>query len=131
MIRRPPRSTLFPYTTLFRSLRGASGPVDPHCLFLGVDEPAQLGAVGHVFFHLGFEPVDSVGGRAKLDDKVGTQLIEAFLLFAWQRRNAILANPGGVRRSAGAIGQTKTRGPIVGPSSPILFRPHQQLGSKL
>src|SRR5438034_6386198 len=25
MIRRPPRSTLFPYTTLFRSLAGASG----------------------------------------------------------------------------------------------------------
>src|SRR5256885_5400444 len=25
MIRRPPRSTLFPYTTLFRSLLGASG----------------------------------------------------------------------------------------------------------
>src|SRR6267154_3658470 len=25
MIRRPPRSTLFPYTTLFRSPRGASG----------------------------------------------------------------------------------------------------------
>src|SRR3712207_6871942 len=29
MIRRPPRSTLFPYTTLFRSLRGAgAAPVD-------------------------------------------------------------------------------------------------------
>src|SRR5690349_23687356 len=27
MIRRPPRSTLFPYTTLFRS-RGALGPLD-------------------------------------------------------------------------------------------------------
>src|SRR5438105_8262717 len=27
MIRRPPRSTLFPYTTLFRSRRGAAG----HC----------------------------------------------------------------------------------------------------
>src|SRR5258707_11905274 len=27
MIRRPPRSTLFPYTTLFRSLSGHSGPV--------------------------------------------------------------------------------------------------------
>src|SRR3712207_7076167 len=26
MIRRPPRSTLFPYTTLFRSLRAAHGP---------------------------------------------------------------------------------------------------------
>src|SRR5256885_12089602 len=28
MIRRPPRSTLFPYTTLFRSLSGAVHPVD-------------------------------------------------------------------------------------------------------
>src|SRR5689334_24360510 len=27
MIRRPPRSTLFPYTTLFRSNRGYGGPV--------------------------------------------------------------------------------------------------------
>src|SRR3712207_6919409 len=27
MIRRPPRSTLFPYTTLFRSRRGPPGPV--------------------------------------------------------------------------------------------------------
>src|SRR3712207_8670970 len=26
MIRRPPRSTLFPYTTLFRSYAGATGP---------------------------------------------------------------------------------------------------------
>src|SRR2546427_5169036 len=26
MIRRPPRSTLFPYTTLFRSLAGGGGP---------------------------------------------------------------------------------------------------------
>src|SRR2546422_4738947 len=35
MIRRPPRSTLFPYTTLFRSLEklrcsAGPGPVDPH-----------------------------------------------------------------------------------------------------
>src|SRR2546430_9028503 len=33
MIRRPPRSTLFPYTTLFRSdLRGHFPPVEPHAL---------------------------------------------------------------------------------------------------
>src|SRR3712207_6934852 len=31
MIRRPPRSTLFPYTTLFRSVRLVYGPrVNPH-----------------------------------------------------------------------------------------------------
>src|SRR5438445_5843230 len=29
MIRRPPRSTLFPYTTLFRSSGGGSAQVDP------------------------------------------------------------------------------------------------------
>src|SRR5574340_1239750 len=29
MIRRPPRSTLFPYTTLFRSLQGVDDLVDP------------------------------------------------------------------------------------------------------
>src|SRR2546422_7449138 len=31
MIRRPPRSTLFPYTTLFRSWAGKSGNVDALC----------------------------------------------------------------------------------------------------
>src|SRR5258707_11275237 len=30
MIRRPPRSTLFPYTTLFRSLSAGPGPNKPH-----------------------------------------------------------------------------------------------------
>src|SRR5229473_7355392 len=29
MIRRPPRSTLFPYTTLFRSTRRRAGPLRP------------------------------------------------------------------------------------------------------
>src|SRR2546427_13038690 len=29
MIRRPPRSTLFPYTTLFRSVRDDDGAVEP------------------------------------------------------------------------------------------------------
>src|SRR2546428_7332182 len=33
MIRRPPRSTLFPYTTLFRSrLAGENGRLEPRCL---------------------------------------------------------------------------------------------------
>src|SRR2546422_4734223 len=43
MIRRPPRSTLFPYTTLFRSARGdprAAPPLDP------VDESLSRGPGG-------------------------------------------------------------------------------------
>src|SRR2546430_13640399 len=42
MIRRPPRSTLFPYTTLFRSLPVANRPIMEHVLRLlkrhGFDE---------------------------------------------------------------------------------------------
>src|SRR2546425_2148451 len=34
MIRRPPRSTLFPYTTLFRSHPGAASLAHHGCLFL-------------------------------------------------------------------------------------------------
>src|SRR2546426_10286605 len=36
MIRRPPRSTLFPYTTLFRSVRGAAAL--PAALFLAAHD---------------------------------------------------------------------------------------------
>src|SRR3712207_8258939 len=36
MIRRPPRSTLFPYTTLFRSYKAKGVLPDAHPLFAGV-----------------------------------------------------------------------------------------------
>src|SRR2546422_3179403 len=44
MIRRPPRSTLFPYTTLFRSerLHGKGGPAER--LRVGLGEPARESA---------------------------------------------------------------------------------------
>src|SRR2546422_5825586 len=41
MIRRPPRSTLFPYTTLFRSYRGERGCADPH-RWSGEDVPRRI-----------------------------------------------------------------------------------------
>src|SRR2546422_7998803 len=48
MIRRPPRSTLFPYTTLFRSLRlplarGLPGPDGRICAFYQEPNPLQFG----------------------------------------------------------------------------------------
>src|SRR3712207_7442535 len=46
MIRRPPRSTLFPYTTLFRSAGMARGDRGPRVLL--PDEPSQYGARDHV-----------------------------------------------------------------------------------
>src|SRR2546430_5635281 len=43
MIRRPPRSTLFPYTTLFRSLAPRGAAAGGHLIDL---EPIELAAVG-------------------------------------------------------------------------------------
>src|SRR2546427_2034570 len=62
MIRRPPRSTLFPYTTLFRSFRGLANfvqqpqpvladdgvvGIDRHLVEEGVDPRPQLGDRPH------------------------------------------------------------------------------------
>src|SRR3712207_8034746 len=43
MIRRPPRSTLFPYTTLFRSVHQLAGPVGGGC---GGDRHHRIEALG-------------------------------------------------------------------------------------
>src|SRR2546425_5664968 len=51
MIRRPPRSTLFPYTTLFRSLKilsdGAGRDVARETLSLIPDEPVDMRSEEH------------------------------------------------------------------------------------
>src|SRR5690349_25092199 len=46
MIRRPPRSTLFPYTTLFRSLHG---PLPARVVDLKPEQHEQLGLVDLAF----------------------------------------------------------------------------------
>src|SRR5258706_5799144 len=43
MIRRPPRSTLFPYTTLFRSGLGEGAGVDEQCVRAGVADALVAG----------------------------------------------------------------------------------------
>src|SRR3712207_7010649 len=45
MIRRPPRSTLFPYTTLFRSALAQGGYI---VIGQGLDRPALLTGIGHI-----------------------------------------------------------------------------------
>src|SRR5258708_10351886 len=48
MIRRPPRSTLFPYTTLFRSARGGVVQPDGKTIAVGVSKTAALNWVASV-----------------------------------------------------------------------------------
>src|SRR3712207_8065184 len=54
MIRRPPRSTLFPYTTLFRSHLA---------LFRYEDRPGMIGRVGSCFGDHGINIVSAAVGR--------------------------------------------------------------------
>src|SRR3989449_10358087 len=78
MIRRPPRSTLFPYTTLFRSLRGgedrarlsdgAAGTAPPD-LRLGEQQGVRYARaprrVGGVRLHVAPPPQLRAGGAAR------------------------------------------------------------------
>src|SRR2546427_5734434 len=60
MIRRPPRSTLFPYTTLFRSRLE-----DPKLAPAGLTWPAQAPSVSHTthgYQYLTEAPIDRVDG---------------------------------------------------------------------
>src|SRR2546430_12285774 len=66
MIRRPPRSTLFPYTTLFRSGRAAApaGDKSHFAKNRACADGYRLGAVVWVHFH-----EDRAGGDAEQDRK--------------------------------------------------------------
>src|SRR2546427_5657989 len=63
MIRRPPRSTLFPYTTLFRSESGKN------IMAGGVDIPSQLIELGLVDeYRVVVQPIVAGAGRRLLED---------------------------------------------------------------
>src|SRR3712207_7002138 len=73
MIRRPPRSTLFPYTTLFRSdamrLATASGgvPVLAHPLSLDLG-PADLDTAIKELTELGLAGLEAIYGRYRSEE---------------------------------------------------------------
>src|SRR3712207_8476753 len=64
MIRRPPRSTLFPYTTLFRSERDRAGATEVHGAGVGQHHPAVGDRRGAAVAVVDDE-VRDVGGRAR------------------------------------------------------------------
>src|SRR5256885_17185860 len=73
MIRRPPRSTLFPYTTLFRSrLRGRAARCDVH---IG----ARLGPRGRV----GVQRGGTVAVQHGLRDRKSTRLNSSHLVISY------------------------------------------------
>src|SRR3712207_8516146 len=67
MIRRPPRSTLFPYTTLFRSYGTPAycqiGETCPREISRGADDESEMGV-----YHDLFQPQRESNLRARLDE---------------------------------------------------------------
>src|SRR5260221_13901204 len=62
MIRRPPRSTLFPYTTLFRSNRDTSA-ISKLLSSVGQPDPATAADGGAILVGLEADRADAVGGE--------------------------------------------------------------------
>src|SRR2546429_9314411 len=84
MIRRPPRSTLFPYTTLFRS--GLARPRGAHQA-----QEFSLGDIERdVVQHGNRHAVPTIGLRhtANLDDRIGHTLLYCTVTLAPPRRRA-------------------------------------------
>src|SRR2546422_6927102 len=106
MIRRPPRSTLFPYTTLFRSRQrtrpGRSHAGDPHGAVARA-APVSWGVVApHVRAAGGSQPLDHVR--------------DAAAPFPRPARGGSTPGPGAARR--GAADRTTAPGPADSPDAP-------------
>src|SRR5258708_29775818 len=65
MIRRPPRSTLFPYTTLFRSSPGRRGAARPGYGDSASEEIEVAEGVVHVNVNLGLVERGHIAGRSE------------------------------------------------------------------
>src|SRR3989449_10748270 len=80
MIRRPPRSTLFPYTTLFRSRRGAEdfrrGPFG-----LGIGSPEQDPAPPDAV--LGAAHLEADGDELSVESDGGKVVNDRFARIGW------------------------------------------------
>src|SRR3712207_7617217 len=68
MIRRPPRSTLFPYTTLFRSTQGEFAGVDLAAYTERLVEALRAGPAHRIAFTLDFHPVSVALDRARTEE---------------------------------------------------------------
>src|SRR6266496_1349147 len=89
MIRRPPRSTLFPYTTLFRSMGVAKAALEASVRYLAAD----FGPAGIRVNALSAGPVRTLAGSG---------IAEARLMFNFQQRHSPLRRTVSIDEIGGA-----------------------------
>src|SRR2546422_2978152 len=95
MIRRPPRSTLFPYTTLFRSFSGKELPPRGHLLTVGWDTNgrdvlARLSPFQYILYIVRL----GVNYAGKLEPEDSAHLYDLKLRRAEKLRPARIVTPG-------------------------------------
>src|SRR5256885_10033084 len=93
MIRRPPRSTLFPYTTLFRSERQPllgferdverGGHMGEGCEITTATERPELGHLGRRTFEQPQQRGRELGPRARDADRKSTRLNSSHLVISY------------------------------------------------
>src|SRR5256885_6313575 len=88
MIRRPPRSTLFPYTTLFRSPGDGSGSV-PDRLPRQAVHAGRRGGV-HRSLHAGIRGDAAADGDRKSTSLNSSHLVISYAVFCLKKKNAVV-----------------------------------------
>src|SRR2546426_8988695 len=90
MIRRPPRSTLFPYTTLFRSSESDTGVVKPDtgASIAGLEADGQRATFGHGLERIGREIIEQDRKSTRLNS---SHLVISYAVFCLKKKkkNAI------------------------------------------
>src|SRR5687768_18257863 len=91
MIRRPPRSTLFPYTTLFRSLGGLIS------LYLGIRYPTVFGKLAVMSPSIWWDRRSILRLVRKLEDRKSTRLNSShgyisYAVFCLKKKNSKMGN---------------------------------------
>src|SRR5258708_22319565 len=84
MIRRPPRSTLFPYTTLFRSI---SGHLETEVCVLRVGSLVLAGVPGELLPRPGRRLVDGLRGDRKSTRLNSSHQIISYAVFCLKKKN--------------------------------------------
>src|SRR2546422_11670011 len=94
MIRRPPRSTLFPYTTLFRSVEHVGDAVGREDVLLDLHPHECQGIGGVVYVMDSLRPVNRLSGGV---ERRVDQVVSALLPIVGPRRARGAAEPAGGR----------------------------------
>src|SRR2546422_10112751 len=112
MIRRPPRSTLFPYTTLFRSVEHVGDAVGREDVLLDLHPHECQGIGGVVYVMDSLRPVNRLSGGV---ERRGDQGVSALLPIVGPPRPRGAADPagrrGGPRPERGGVARGRRPGP--------------------